>query len=129
MPEPDTLAIASAVAANSVTRITESATDDTTTTFRSLCRAVFARFRTDSEAQAALDEARLEPNDPHALTIVAEHLERAEEEDSGIRELMEGLRGEVAQGGGSIVVNRIAGNVGGDARVYQGRDFHGDLHL
>ncbi len=129
MADPATLAIATAIVTGAVTKITESATDGTVTAFRSLCRAVFARFRSRPEAQEALDEARLAAEDPAALATVVEHLEHAESEDPGIRRLMDELRREVVQEGDGAVYNSIQGGVSGHARVIQARDFHGDITL
>lgn len=129
MADPATLAIATAVVTGAVTKITETATEDTLASFKSLCKAVFARFRSDPRAQEALDEARLEPEDPEALTAVAEHLARAEGEDPGIGRLMDQMRQEVVQEGEGAVHNSIQGDVSGQARVVQGRDFHGDVRL
>ncbi|GAB3689038.1 hypothetical protein [Nocardiopsis oceani] len=129
MAEPVTVAIAAAIATGAVTKVTEYATEGTVDTFKSLCRAVFARFRSEPEAQEALDEARLDTGDTEVLTVVAEHLERAEREDPEIGRLMGDLRSTVSQEGAGSVSNQIHGSVSGNARVYQGRDFHGDIRL
>ncbi|WP_435108329.1 hypothetical protein [Nocardiopsis synnemataformans] len=129
MADPVTLAIAAAVVTGAVGKITEAATGGTVAAFKSLRKAVFARFRSDPESQQALDDALLEPEDPEALAAVAEHLERAEGADPGIRGLMQELRREVVQEGDGAVHNSIQGDVSGKARVFQGRDFHGDIHL
>lgn len=129
MADPATLAIATAVVTSAVTKITESATDGTVAAFKSLCKAVFLRFRSAPQAQDALDGARLEPDSPKALAAVAEHLERAEGEDPEIRRLMQVLRQEVVQEGDGAVYNSIQGEVSGGARVFQGRDIHGNVNL
>lgn len=131
MADPVTLAIATAVVTGAVGKITEAATGGTVAALKSLRKAVFARFRSDPEAQDALDEALLEPEDPEALTAVAEHLERAEGADPGIRALMDELRREVVQEGDGAVYNNFQGDVSDNARVIQGRDWnvHGDVTL
>jgi hypothetical protein len=129
MADPVTLAIATAVVTGAVGKITEAATGGTVAAFKALRKAVFARFRSDPESQEVLDDALLEPEDTGALTAFAERLERAEGEDPRIRGLMEELRREVVQEGDGAVHNSIQGNVSGEARVFQGRDFHGDITL
>jgi hypothetical protein len=127
--DPVTLAIAAAVVTGAVGKITEAATEGTVAAFKSLRKAVFARFRSDPESQQVLDDALLEPEDPEALAAVAERLERAEGEDPAVRALMGELRREFVQEGDGAVHNSIQGDVSGQARVFQGRDFHGDIHL
>ncbi|PDP86916.1 hypothetical protein CQJ94_15015 [Glycomyces fuscus] len=127
MADPVTLAIATAVVTGAVGKITEAASEGAVTAFKALRKAVFARFRSDPESQEVLDDALLEPEDGEALAAFAERLERVEREDPAIRGLMEELRGEVAQEGDGAVYNSIQGDVSGRARVFQGRDFHGDI--
>lgn len=129
MADPVTLAIAAAVVTGAVGKITEAATEGTVAAFKSLRKAVFARFRSDPESQQVLDDALLEPEDPETLAAVAEHLERVEGADPAVRALMGELRREAAQEGDGAVHNSIQGDVSGKARVFQGRDFHGDIHL
>ena len=129
MSDPAGIAIVTAIVTNTVQRISESAADGTVEAFTSLCKKVFARFRGIPQAQEALDEARLDSDDSVALETVAGHLHRAEQEDPEIAHLMVELRRAAEAGGGGSVVNTIHGGVSDEAKVVQGRDFHGDLRL
>lgn len=130
MADPVTVTIATAVATGAAKKLGESVSEGTAAAFKSLCKSVFARFRSTPEALEALDNARLESDDPDAVAAVAEHLEQAEREDPQIRELMEALRREVApEDGGGAVHNTIHGDVSGNARIMQAGDIRGDIRL
>lgn len=129
MSDPAGIAIVTAIVTTSVQKISESVTESTVDSFKSLCKKVFARFRSIPEAQEALDEARLDSDDNTALETVAGHLHRAEQEDPEIARLMAELRGAAETGDGGSVTNTIHGGVSEEAKVVQGRDFHGDLRL
>lgn len=129
MSDPAGIAIVTAIATGAVQKISESVTDGTAEAFKSLCRKVFARFRGIPEAQEALDEARLDSDDGAALETVAGHLHRAEQEDPEIARLMAELRRAAEVQDGGSVLNTIHGGVSDEAKVVQGRDFHGDLRL
>jgi len=129
MADPVTLVLATAVVTGVASTISEAATEATGAALKALRASVFAWFRASPDTQAVLDEALLEPEEPRALEAVAQALERAEREDPGIRELLRELRPQVAQAGHGAVHNSVSGDVSGSARVVQGRDFHGDIHL
>ncbi|MFE1169434.1 hypothetical protein [Nocardiopsis sp. NPDC058789] len=132
MADPVTTAIVAALATASATKLGDGLGEGVVTTFKSLYRAVTKRFRSEPEAQEALDELRLEQDDAGAVEAVSAHLERAAREDPEIGRLLAELRSEVReinQAGEGSVVNQIHGDVSGSARVIQGRDFHGGIHL
>lgn len=132
MADPVTAAIIAALATASATKLGEGLGDSVVETFRSLFKAVTKRFRKDPEAQEALDGLRLDEHDAEAMDVVSLHLDRAAHEDPEIGRLLEELRSgvsEINQEGDGNVVNQINGNVSGSARVIQGRDFHGGIHL
>ncbi|MBQ1084302.1 MULTISPECIES: hypothetical protein [unclassified Nocardiopsis] len=132
MTDPVTATIVAALATASATKLGEGLGESVVTTFRSLYRAVTKRFRSEPEAQEALDDLRLEQDDSKAVEAVSVHLERAAREDQEIGRLLAKLRadvGQIAQEGEGSVVNQIHGDVSGSARVIQGRDFHGGIHL
>ncbi|MBR8745111.1 hypothetical protein [Nocardiopsis sp. MG754419] len=130
MSDPVTLAIATAAATGAATKLGDKVTEGTVALIRRLAEALTQRFGQDPEAQNALVAARFEgPEQQKAIATVAERLHRAEEDDPRIRDIMARLRPEVSQEGDGAVSNRIHGNVSGNARVYQGRDFHGDIRL
>lgn len=129
MSDPAGIAIVTALATGTVQKISESVTDSTAEAFKSLCKKVFARFRGVPEAQEALDEARSDSGDDAALEAVAGHLRRAEREDPEIARLMAELRRAAEAQDGGPVFNTIHGGVSGEAKIVQGRDFHGDLRL
>lgn len=132
MADPVTAAIIAALATASATKLGEGLGESAVSTFKSLYKAVTKRFRSEPEAQEALDDLRLEEDDAEALGLVSLHLERAAREDPEIGRLLEELRSgthEINQEGDGTVVNQIRGDVSGTARVVQGRDFHGDIHL
>lgn len=130
MADPVTITIATAIATGAAKKLGESVSEGTVATFKSLCKSVFARFRSTPGAQEALDNARLESDDPDALTAVAEHLEQAEREDPQVRELMEVLRREVVpEDRGGTVHNTIHGDVSGNARVVQADHIRGDIRF
>ncbi|MFE1102240.1 hypothetical protein ACFW4K_17125 [Nocardiopsis alba] len=126
MSDPVTLSIATAVATGVATKLGEGAN----VLLGKLAQALTRRFARDPEAQSALVSARFEgPEQPQAIEVVAERLERAEEEDPEIRELVGRLRAEATRESDDSVSNVIEGNVSGDARVIMGRDFNGDIRL
>ncbi|WP_431870580.1 hypothetical protein [Nocardiopsis eucommiae] len=132
MADPVTTAIVAALATASATKLGDGLGEGVVTTFKSLYRAVTKRFRSEPEAQEALDDLRLEQDDAGAVEAVSTHLERAAREDPEIGRLLAELRSEVReinQAGEGSVVNQIHGDVSGSARVIQGRDFHGGIHL
>lgn len=129
MSDPAGIAIVTAIATTTVQKISESATESTVEAFKSLCKKVFDRFRGIPKAQQALDEARLDSDDSTALETVAGHLYRAEREDPEIARLMAELRRAAEPGEGGSVINTVQGGVSDEAKVVQGRDFHGDLRL
>lgn len=132
MADPVTAAIIAALATASATRLGEGLGEGVVSTFKSLYKAVTRRFRSEPEAQEALDDLRLEEDDAEALGVVSMHLERAAHEDPEIGRLLEELRSgvnEINQEGDGTVVNQIHGDVSGTARIVQGRDFHGGIHL
>ncbi|MEU3016310.1 MULTISPECIES: hypothetical protein [unclassified Nocardiopsis] len=132
MADPVTAAIVAALATASATKLGDGLGEGAVATFKSLYRAVAQRFRSEPEAQEALDDLRLEEDGAAAVETVAAHLERAGSEDPEIGRLLAELRsrvGEVAQEGTGSVVNQVHGNVSASARVIQGRDFHGSIHL
>ncbi|GHD18937.1 hypothetical protein GCM10007147_09630 [Nocardiopsis kunsanensis] len=129
MSDPAGIAIITAIATGTVQKISDSVSDSTAEAFKSLCKKVFARFRGLPEAQEALDGVRLDSEDGSALEAVADHLHRAEQEDPEIARLMAELRRAVEDRGAGSVVNTVHGGVSDEAKVVQGRDFHGDLRL
>ncbi|MEU0488142.1 hypothetical protein ABZ249_02860 [Nocardiopsis sp. NPDC006139] len=131
MADPVTIALATAVVTGMASKISERAGEAVGEGLKRLRRAVFKRFRGDEAAQDALDEAMLDTDDPAAVEAVAEHLERIAAQDPEIGALVRelGAQVEVGQEGEGNVVNQIHGDVSGRARVVQGRDFHGDIHL
>lgn len=129
MSDPASIAIVTALATGAVQKISETATDNTIASFKDLCKRVFARFRGTPDAQEALDEARVESDDPATLEKVAAHLEHAEQEDPEIARLMAELRRAAETGDGGSVVNTINGNVSDRARVLQAGDINGDVRL
>lgn len=132
MADPVTAAIIAALATASATRLGEGLGESVVSNFRSLYKAVTKRFRSEPEAQEALDDLRLEEDDAEALEVVSTHLERAAHEDPEIGRLLEELRSgvnQVNQEGDGTVVNQIHGDVSGKAKIIQGRDFHGGIHL
>ncbi|PWV44373.1 hypothetical protein [Nocardiopsis sp. L17-MgMaSL7] len=132
MADPVTATIVAALAAASATKLGEGLGEGVVTTFKSFYRAVTKRFRSEPDAQEALDDLRLEQSDTKAVETVSVHLERAAREDQEIGRLLAQLRSDVAginQEGEGSVVNQIHGDVSGSARVIQGRDFHGGIHL
>ncbi|WP_017582814.1 hypothetical protein [Nocardiopsis valliformis] len=132
MADPVTTAIIAALATASATKLGEGLGDGVVSTFRSLYKAVTRHFRSDPEAQEALDDLRLDEHDTEAMDVVSTHLDRAAHEDPEIGRLLEELRSEVNeinQEGDGTVVNQINGNVSDSAKVIQGRDFHGGIHL
>lgn len=132
MADPVTATIVAALAAASATKLGEGLGEGVVTTFKSFYRSVTKRFRSEPDAQEALDDLRLEQSDTKAVETVSVHLERAAREDQEIGRLLAQLRSDVAginQEGEGSVVNQIHGDVSGSARVIQGRDFHGGIHL
>jgi transposase len=131
MADPLTIALATAVVTGMASKISEHASESVGEGLKRLRRAVFKRFRGDEAAQDALDEAMLDADDPAAVEKVAEHLERAAALDPEIGALVRelGSQVEIDQEGDGNVVNQIHGDVSDRARVVQGRDFHGDIHL
>ncbi|MFY7067889.1 hypothetical protein ACOQFV_18705 [Nocardiopsis changdeensis] len=131
MADPVTIALATAVVTGMASKISERASEAVGEGLKRLRRAVFKRFRGDEAAQDALDEAMLDPDDLAAVEAVAGHLERIAAQDPEIGALVRelGAQVEVGQEGEGNVVNQIHGDVSGRARVVQGRDFHGDIHL
>ena len=131
MADPVTIALATAVVTGMASKISERASEAVGEGLKRLRRAVFKRFRGDEAAQDALDEAMLDPDNPAAAEAVAGHLERIAAQDPEIGALVRelGAQVEVGQEGEGNVVNQIHGDVSGRARVVQGRDFHGDIHL
>lgn len=132
MADPVTAAIVAALATASATKLGEGIGNGAVSTFKSLYKAVTRRFRSDPEAQEALDDLRLDEHDTGARDTVSLHLDRAAQEDPEIGRLLEELRAavnEINQEGEGTVVNQINGDVSGSARVIQGRDFHGGVHL
>ncbi|MEU3138689.1 hypothetical protein ABZ645_04895 [Nocardiopsis alba] len=126
MSDPVILSIATAVATGVATKLGEGAN----ALLGKLAQTLTRRFVQDPEAQSALVSARFEgPERPQAIEVVAERLERAEEEDPEIRELVGRLRAEATRESDDSVGNVIEGNVSGDARVIMGRDFNGDIRL
>ncbi|WP_017613658.1 hypothetical protein [Nocardiopsis salina] len=129
MSDPAGIAIVTALATGAVQKISETATDNTIASFKDLCKRVFARFRETPGAQEALDEARVESDDPAALEKVAVHLQVAEQEDPEIARLVAELRRAAEAGSGGSVTNTINGNVSGNAKVVQTQDINGDVRL
>ncbi len=132
MADPITIAIITALATASASRLGDGLGEGVVSTFRSLYRSVTKRFRSEPEAMEALDDLRLEEDDAEALGVVSAHLDRAAHEDPEIGRLLEELRSgvnEINQRGDGTVVNQIQGDVSGSAKVVQGRDFHGGIHL
>lgn len=129
MADPITIALATAVATGMAGKISEHASEAVGEGLKRLQRAVFKRFRGDAAAQEAMDEVRISPEDPAAAEALAGFLERAAAQDPEIAELMDGLGSHIEQDGESNVINQINGDVSGRAKVVQGRDFHGDIHL
>ena len=131
MADPITVALATAVVTGMASTISEHAGEAVTEGLKRLRRAVFKRFRADEAAQDALDEALLDTDDPAAVEAVAGHLERLAARDPEIGALVRelGAQVEVGQEGTGNVTNQIHGDVGDRAKVVQGRDFHGDIHL
>ena len=130
MADPISIAIVTALATASATRLGESLAEGTVNVFKSLYKAVNERFRSRPEAQHAMEELRLDPDDPEAREAATAYLEWAAGEDPRIAGLLEELRSVVVeQEGDGTVVNQIHGDVSGGARVVQGRDFHGDIRL
>lgn len=130
MADPISITIITALATASATRLGESLAEGTVNVFKSLYKAVNDRFRSHPEALHAMEELRLDPDDPAALETASAYLEWAAGEDPQIAGLLDELRSVVVeQQGDDTVVNQIHGDVSGDARVIQGRDFHGDIRL
>ncbi|MEV2274199.1 hypothetical protein AB0I72_01315 [Nocardiopsis sp. NPDC049922] len=129
MPDPATLALATAVATGAVSKIAEVVSQATIDDFASFRKALFRFFRGVPEAQEALDEARVEPDDADAIASVADHIERAAAADPELRRLVDALTVEVAQEGDGAVYNSIQGDVSGNAKVIQTRDIHGPVNL
>lgn len=129
MSDPITAAIVTALATGSSTKISEALGEGAVTVFKSLYKAVNKRFRSVPEAQEALEDLRLDSDDTKSLAEASKHLERAAVEDPKIGRLLDELRSEVVQEGDGSVSNQIHGNVSDNARVFQGRDFHGDIRL
>ncbi|CAL9534820.1 hypothetical protein SUDANB121_04133 [Nocardiopsis dassonvillei] len=131
MADPITLALASALVGGASSKVAEQVSGAVGEGLKRLRQAVLTWFRGDPQAQEALDRARASADDPAALEALAGHLERAAAQDPEIgalvRELGPGI--EVGQEGEGNVVNQVHGDVGGGAKVVQGRDFHGDIHL
>ncbi|WP_026117410.1 hypothetical protein [Nocardiopsis alkaliphila] len=129
MSDPITAAIVTALATGSSTKISEALGEGAVAVFKSLYKAVNKRFRSTPEAQEALEDLRLDSGDAEALADATKHLERAASQDPKIGRLLHELRSEVVQEGDGTVNNQIHGNVGDNARVFQGRDFHGDIRF
>lgn len=129
MADPITIALATAVATGMASKISEHASEAVGEALKRLQRAVFKRFRGDDAAQEALDEARISPEDPAVMETLADLLERAADADPEIADLVDRLGSHVEQGGEGNVINQIHGDVSDRARVVQGRDFQGDIHL
>ncbi|MDT0329160.1 hypothetical protein [Nocardiopsis lambiniae] len=129
MADPVTIALATALVTGAAAKISEHAGETVVEGLKRLQRAVFKRFRGDAAAQEALDEARVDSDDPAAIEAVAEHLERAAAEDPEIGSLVRELRGQVSQRSEGSVSNRITGGVSGNARVFQGGNVQGEIRL
>ncbi|OLT25574.1 hypothetical protein BJF83_05275 [Nocardiopsis sp. CNR-923] len=129
MPDPATLALAAAVATGAVSKIAEVVSQATIDDFKSFRKTLFRHFRGVPEAQEALDEARVEPDDEDAIASVADHIERAAAADPDIRRLVDALTAQASQEGGGAVHNSIRGDVSGGAKVIQTRDIHGSVNL
>ncbi|MCY9785749.1 hypothetical protein KIK06_17825 [Nocardiopsis sp. EMB25] len=126
MPDPSTIALATAVATGTVAKIAEVVSQATIDDFKSFRKTVFRYFRGDPEAQEALDEALLEPDDEAAITAVAGHLERAAEAEPEIRRFMDALAAQPGQVTYGPVVNR-ADDVSGTV-IQVGHVHGGNVH-
>lgn len=129
MPDPAIITIATAMATNAVQKISESATEGTISAFKTLCKKVFARFRSFPEAQNALDAARIDEGDTASLRTVADALDEAAQNDPEIGRLLDELLQVVSEDRAGTVHNTIRGDVSGHAKVIQTRDIHGNVHL
>ncbi|MFI6574577.1 hypothetical protein ACIBFB_02160 [Nocardiopsis sp. NPDC050513] len=127
MPDPATLALAAAVATGAVSKIAEVVSQATIDDFKSLRRTLFRYFRGVPDAQEALDEARVEPDDDDAIASVADHIERAAAADPEVRRLVDALTAEIGEDRGGTHVNSFSGDNRHGISI-QARTVNGGVH-
>lgn len=93
--------------------------------FTALARLIRERFGRDDKTRNALESAQNAPDNPAALNILTQELDRLASMDPEIARQISQLRSLVAQGS---VLNTVIGPVK-DSTVIQTRDNYGGIHI
>ena len=123
MPDPVTMAIATAAAS----KVTESVTEQAREVIAQLAQRIRARFRHQPDHLAVLDAAEARPGSPDLIARLASLLDEAAAQDPAFGTELRGLWDRAQAGltaGGTT--NIFTGHA---AKVVQARDIHGGLTI